>query len=116
MAASGNQRITGLITSSIQLLIHVFFFIKNQYSTILKLISLLYIYLISWLFFLSGFILSQIGSYDGIYGSLSGNSQYSDYGLLIYAGGHMAYYTAGLAFLLENTKLTHYEIALFCIA
>jgi hypothetical protein len=68
------------------------------------------------LFFLSGFVISQIGPYEGIYANLSGNSQYSDYALIIYAGGHMAYYTAGLSFLLESTKLTHYEIALFCLA
>ena len=117
-ASIENQRITGIITSSIGFLISLFLLIfrKNYTATILKLLGLLYLFLINWLFFLSGFVISQIGPYEGIYGNLSGNSQYSDYALFIYLTGHTAYYTAGIAFLLEQTRLTHYEIALFCLA
>jgi hypothetical protein len=117
-AFSGNARFIGLITSSVQFLISLLLLIfnKNDTVTIFKLIGLLYLFLISWLFFLSGFVISQIGPYESIYGNLSGNSQYSDYALIMYVCGHTAYYTSGIAFLLEQTRLTHYEIALFCLA
>jgi hypothetical protein len=113
----GNERKTGLITSGLQVLVSIYLLIfKKTYTAVIKLLGLIYLIFIASLFFFSGFVVSQIGSYEGIYGYLSGNSQYSDYALIIYFAGHAAYYTAGLGFLLEFTKLNHYEIALFLLA
>lgn len=109
------RRIIGIITSVLQILISLCFLTFREYTSILKWIGLLYLFIIAWLFFLSAFVISQLGSYEGIYGNLSGSNQYSDYAIPIWIGSHMAWYTAGIGLLLQYTKLTHYEIALFCL-
>lgn len=110
-----DRRWLGLVTSGLEVLITSCFLTFFNYKSILKWMGLVYLFFISWLLFLSGFIVSQIGPYEGIYGNLSGSATFSDYGIFIWLGGNIAFYIGGLGLLLEHTKLTHYEVISCCL-
>lgn len=110
-----DMRITGVILNLIGFLITTTYLIFKKYKSCLKWIGLLYLFILSWLFFLSSFVISQIGSYEGIYAHLSGNAKYSDFAIPIWLSLHISWLGVGIGLLLQYTQLTHYEIALFCL-
>lgn len=106
IATEGNQKIIGLITSFLQVLISMLYIIFFNFRYIvLKIISSIYLFIIPSLL-----IIGLIINFENLYGNLSSNYEFNNNTAIILLTGIFTWFFSIVPLFLQYTKLSYAEI------